>query len=285
MCVPLFFNNTARSARASRFRKWLENHCEHFSLIEPDSREDMQRRLAEQAAAGTPVVAVAGGDGTLGLAAGALCNTDTTLALYPAGTVNVFARQMGIQKNYDAAFRAMQGGKIREVDVFTLNGHPFLQMAGIGIDARSVELTTWKMKKKWKSMAYVISGARAMVEKQPHLTLRTDDGVTVEGRAILFGNGPLYGGSFTVFADATHTDGVLDVIVFKKATPSIIKECLISLVRGGFNQHRRGDFKYLRIKGAQVSTNGHAPCELDGDYVCNAPATIEFKGKLKVFEP
>ncbi len=285
MSIPLFFNNTARSTRASRFRKWLEGYQDLFTLIEPSSADDMRNKLKEQADLGVPVVAVAGGDGTLGVAADALCNSDTSLALFPAGTVNVFSRQMDIHKSFQLALKAVQGGKIREVDVFALNGKPFLQMAGIGIDARSVELTTWEMKKKWKSMAYVLSGARAMIEKQPHLTLVTDQGRTVEGRAILFGNGRLYAGSFEIFSEANNTDGLLDVIVFKKTTPFIIKECLLSLVYGGFNHHRYGDFEYLRITGGTVTTDSHAPCELDGDYAGNAPADITYCGKLKVFAP
>lgn len=45
--------------------------------MEPESSEDMLNRLAAQARSGAPAVAVAGGDGTLRLAARALCNTDT----------------------------------------------------------------------------------------------------------------------------------------------------------------------------------------------------------------
>ena len=64
MRIPLFFNNTARSARADRFRRWLDGHRDLFDVIEPESREDMLRHLAARADSGTPVVAVAGGDGT-----------------------------------------------------------------------------------------------------------------------------------------------------------------------------------------------------------------------------
>ena len=59
MRIPLFFNNTARSARADRFRRWLDGHRDLFDVIEPESREDMLRHLAARADSGTPVVAVA----------------------------------------------------------------------------------------------------------------------------------------------------------------------------------------------------------------------------------
>ena len=60
MKIPLFFNNTARSARAGRFRRWLDRHRDFFDVIEPESREDMLNHLVSQANSGAPAVAVAG---------------------------------------------------------------------------------------------------------------------------------------------------------------------------------------------------------------------------------
>lgn len=53
------------------------------------------------------------------------------------------------------------------------------------------------MKKKWKALTYVIAGARVCTEKQPRLTLTTDEGRILEGRSIIFGNGRKYGGRLT----------------------------------------------------------------------------------------
>lgn len=285
MRIPLFFNNTARSARADRFRRWLAGHRDLFDVIEPESREDMLRHLAARAAAGAPVAAVAGGDGTLGAAAEALCNTGTALALFPAGTMNVFSREMGMRQDFDHALHILNTGRPREVDLFAFNGRPFLQMAGIGADARAVELTTWEMKKKWKAFAYVIAGARVCMERQPRLTLSTDDGRVLEGGAILFGNGRRYGGPLNFFAEADNGDGLLDAVVFQYSIPSIIGECLIAAVHGGFHSRRHGHFEYIRMTGGTVTSSGHAACELDGDYAGNAPVRITRHGSLKVLAP
>ena len=158
-------------------------------------------------------------------------------------------------------------------------------MAGIGADGRSVELTTWEMKKKWKAFAYVIAGARAFTERQPFLTLTTDDGRVLEGRSIIFGNGRRYGGPMKLFAEANNEDGLLDAVVFKHAAPSIIRESLLALVHGGFHSLRYGGFEYVRMTEGQVAAIGHAACELDGDYAGDAPVQITRAGKLKVFAP
>lgn len=285
MRIPLFFNNTARSARAERFRRWLDRRRDLFDVIEPESRADMLHHLTARAASGAAVVAVAGGDGTLGVAAEALCNTGTALAPFPAGTMNVFSREIGIRQDFDHALHVLNAGRSRDVDLFAFNGRPFLQMAGIGADARAVELTTWEMKKKWKAFAYVIAGARACTERQPRLTLSTDDGRVLEGGAILFGNGRRYGGPLNFFAEAGNDDGLLDAVVFQRSIPSIIGECLVAAVHGGFHSRRHGRFEYIQMTGGTVTSAGQAACELDGDYAGNAPVRITRHGTLKVLVP
>lgn len=285
MRIPLFFNNTARSARADRFRRWLDGRRDRFDVIEPESREDMLRHLAARAEAGAPVAAVAGGDGTLGVAASALCNTETALALFPAGTMNVFSREMEIRQDFDDALHILDKGRTRKVDLFAFNGCPFLQMAGIGADARAVELTTWEMKKKWKAFAYVLAGFRVCTERLPRLTLTTDDGRVAEGRSIIFGNGRRYGGPLNFFAEADNGDGLLDAVVFQRSIPSIIGECLMAAVHGGFHSRRNGNFEYIRMTGGTVTATGQAACELDGDYAGNVPVCITRHGMLKVFAP
>ena len=249
MKIPLFFNNTARSARAGRFRRWLDRHRDFFDVIEPESREDMLNHLVSQANSGAPAVAVAGGDGTLGIAARALCNTETVLAPFPAGTMNVFSREIGIRPDFDHALHILNTGRFKNVDLFAFNGQVFLQMAGIGADARAVELTTWEMKKKWKAFAYVIAGARVCMEKQPRLTLTTDEGRVLEGRSIIFGNGRKYGGPLNFFAEADNSDGLLDAVVFRHSITSIIGEFLMAAVQGGFHSRRSGSFEYIRMTG------------------------------------
>lgn len=103
--------------------------------------------------------------------------------------------------------------------------------------------------KKWKALAYVIAGARVCTEKQPHLTLTTDEGRVLEGRSIIFGNGRKYGGPLNFFAEADNSDGLLDAVVFRHSITSIIGEFLMAAVQGGFHSRRSGSFEYIRMTG------------------------------------
>lgn len=157
-------------------------------------------------------------------------------------------------------------------------------MAGIGADARAVELTTWEMK-KMESPCLRNCRRPRLYGKQPHLTLTTDEGRVLEGRFIIFGNGRKYGGPLNFFAEADNSDGLLDAVVFRHSITSIIGEFLMAAVHGGFHSRRSGSFEYIRMTGGSVTSAGQASCELDGDYAGNAPIRITRPGSLKVFVP
>jgi diacylglycerol kinase family enzyme len=84
-----------------------------------------------------PVVA-GGGDGTVNAVAGALAGTDTALGVLPMGTLNHFAKDIGVPLNLEAAVRNLFTGQIDKVDVAEVNGRVFVNNSGIGLYPRIV---------------------------------------------------------------------------------------------------------------------------------------------------
>ena len=78
-----------------------------------------------------PVVA-GGGDGTVNAVAGKLAGTDTPLGVLPMGTLNHFAKDVGIPLNLAAAVRNLFTGQISKVDVGEVNGRVFVNNSGVG---------------------------------------------------------------------------------------------------------------------------------------------------------
>jgi len=79
------------------------------------------------------VVAV-GGDGTINEIIQELAGTETALAVLPSGTVNVWAREMGIPLDNFGARNILLKGQVRSIDLGQVDGRYFLLMAGIGFD-------------------------------------------------------------------------------------------------------------------------------------------------------
>lgn len=78
-------------------------------------------------------LAVAGGDGTISAAAGALAGTNLPLGILPMGTLNHFAKDLGLPLEVEAAAAVIAAGKTRKVDVAELNGRVFVNNSSIGL--------------------------------------------------------------------------------------------------------------------------------------------------------
>jgi diacylglycerol kinase family enzyme len=94
------------------------------------------REAADAVRRGSRVVVAAGGDGTVSGVAGALAGTDAALGVLPLGTLNHFAKDLGIPADLGEAARVIVAGRTRSVDVGEINGRSFVNNASIGMYAR-----------------------------------------------------------------------------------------------------------------------------------------------------
>jgi diacylglycerol kinase family enzyme len=80
-----------------------------------------------------------GGDGTISAAAGAAFRSGKALGVLPAGTMNLFARALGVPLELDQAVRALALASPRAVDIGTMNGRPFVHQYSVGLQAKVVK--------------------------------------------------------------------------------------------------------------------------------------------------
>lgn len=92
-------------------------------------------RVAREAAAtgGFDAIVAAGGDGTVSSVAGALTGGETPLAVLPLGTLNHFARDIGMPLELDKAALAIAAQHIERIDIGEVNGHFFINNSSIGL--------------------------------------------------------------------------------------------------------------------------------------------------------
>jgi diacylglycerol kinase family enzyme len=127
-------------AFAAAIRQTLEP-AGHSVTIDIVSGPDIAATLDTIASKrGVDIVLAGGGDGTISAAAGRLMNGKKALAILPAGTMNLFARGLGIPQTLDAALQSFATGEVVAVDMATANGQPFVHQFSIGLHARMVQL-------------------------------------------------------------------------------------------------------------------------------------------------
>ena len=96
--------------------------------------------VRDAVASGAPAVVAAGGDGTINAVASALVGSDTPLGVLPVGTLNHFAKDLGLPLGLEEAVAVIVVGKAVAVDVGEVNGRIFLNNSSLGVYPRIVEL-------------------------------------------------------------------------------------------------------------------------------------------------
>lgn len=283
---PLLFNPKARSQKGQRTFRFLMDHASRFYLCATNSSEEARDLAARFAAEGEPVVVAAGGDGTLNAVVSGLAGSRTSLGVIPAGTMNVFARELGIPfDNLAKAFDVLERGHVREIDLFEANGAPFVQMAGVGFDAMVIEETTWESKKVLGPLAYLLAAVKVLGEKPPRMEVICSDGRRVEGVAVLAGNGSLYGGQFRLFRKADNQDSMLDVLVFKESGYKQVLDSLKGLAQGGLDL--AASTEYFQCGDFTVVADREVPVQVDGELLGRSREVkfAESPRRLRVIAP
>src|SRR2546423_3824077 len=105
--------------------------------LEAQIRTTQQQAIAvavQTAVAESPdVLVAAGGDGTISAVAAALIGSPVALGVLPLGTLNHFAKDLGISPDLPAAVQVIADGHVQNLDVGSVNGQPFINNSSIGL--------------------------------------------------------------------------------------------------------------------------------------------------------
>lgn len=125
-----------RPAMQARLRQLMQAaglEPEFADLEKPGMKAAMARAMTD----GSEAIVAAGGDGTISFVGQALVGHDTPLGVIALGTMNLFARDLGIPlDDLPAAVAVLAAGQVRRVDVGDVNGHAFLCGSMLGLPAR-----------------------------------------------------------------------------------------------------------------------------------------------------
>ena len=129
--------------------------------------------LARHAANGeSPVVVAAGGDGTINAVASELVGTGKRLGVLPLGTLNHFAKDLGIPLDLASAIDVISQKTITHIDIGEVNGRYFLNNSGLGLYPRMVrerEQQQAQGRSKWLAF---FSALLIIIHRYPLLTVR-----------------------------------------------------------------------------------------------------------------
>lgn len=240
--ITLVINPRSGSGRAGKILPDVRRALPRMRIVELGGPSTGDYGAAiDEAAASSRVLAVAGGDGTVQRAASAAMHAGIPLAVFPAGTFNHFAKDLGMFP-LRTAIDAIRAGTVAKVDLGEVNGAVFVNTASIGAYTDFVSIREKYERKIGKPLAAVVAAIRTLgVAKAVRVRVDDLDGEKRDARfSLLFiGNGRYEPRGFAPVHRATLDDGKLDLRVLGVTRVRSRLRVFLDLFTGRIADNRR----------------------------------------------
>ena len=262
-----------RNCRGARDRKAVGRTLKRAGVkgkvhwLAPNQVQAWAKSAAEE---GADLVVIGGGDGTVSAAAGAIAGTATKLAVLPLGTLNHFARDLGIPLKADDAAKVIAAGRTRPVDVAEMNGRIFVNNSAIGVYPLMVVSRDLQRRRlgRSKRFAMLVASIRTLARfNHQRLTLTVNEQEAQVDTPLLFvGNNDYRIDIAAPGQRESLSDGRLSVLVMRKKTR---RGFLAATVRALLGRTRSDDMVQLKdVSRVQVaSQRGSLVVSMDGEVV------------------
>ncbi|SMH45123.1 lipid kinase [Mesorhizobium australicum] len=232
------------------------------------------------------LVIVCGGDGSVSSAAMAAIESGLPLGIIPMGTANDLARTLGISADLGRAADVIVAGKTRSIDVGTVNGHAFFNVASIGLSTELARSLDPGLKRRFGRFGYALAAAKVLSKANRFKARITEKGLQIDASTyqIAIGNGRHYGGGNIVEASASIDDGHLDL--YSLEMKNVWK---LALMLRSFRAGTHGAWSEVRTARCiefDIETDEEMAVNADGEIVTSTPAHFKVLPKaIAVFAP
>lgn len=216
-------------------------------------------------------IVICGGDGSLRFIISALLNTNVRVGIIPTGSGNGFARTAGIPRSINGALDVIFKGSALPVDAIMINNQLSCHLSGLGFDAQVAH--DFARQKKRGLKTYITQFTRNFFDIKNYYFEIDIEGkfLKEEALCICITNSNQFGNNFKIAPKASISDGLMDVIIFRKSAKI---RTVITLARQIFN----GKISRLREKNLEkkmvlyfqtpkitIRNLQAAPFHIDGD--------------------
>jgi YegS/Rv2252/BmrU family lipid kinase len=294
LVVPVIINAGAGGGHDDALRDALS---EHFSragmpanIIIAKAGAELEAAARKALASGARTIVAGGGDGTINAVASVVADSPAVLGVLPLGTLNHFAKDLGIPLELEDAVRNIAAGRIARVDIGEVNGKVFLNNSSIGIYPAIVRNRERQQRHnrrgKWLAFAWALLGA---LRRFPFMRVRMkiDQAETSRRTPFVFiGNNKYLMTGFDIGTRARMNEGVLGVYVTQRSGRLRMVALALRALFGKLAEAH--DFTMLSTREITIQTR-HARLAVatDGEVnVMQSPLRYRSRpGALKVLVP
>ena len=213
-------------------------------------------------------ILIAGGDGTINLVVNAMVKYDIfiPIAILPAGTANDLASFLSIPNSIEGMIEVAVGDNYTKLDVGTAGSRCFVNVLAIGMLVDISQKTDPNIKNTLGLPAYYLQSlAELPFARATQLSIRSAEmDIDTKVSAVIVMNGRSAGGFKNVAPLSEASDGLLDVIVFKKLIPPDLLPVLFAVMTG----HHTTDKRVVYFKTPRLRIESTVPLintDVDGE--------------------
>jgi YegS/Rv2252/BmrU family lipid kinase len=258
-------NASPVGGRVEAARRAAADAKEPTDIIVTESRGHARELTRAAVAHGARLVVAWGGDGTVNEVAAALASSAVPLGIVPAGSGNGLARALHLPRDPHQALLTALRGTPRRIDMGEIDGHPFVNLAGVGFDA-SVAAQFDEPRNVGRGFStYARIVGRSLITYEPlRYTIATLDW-RVDARALLvtFANGTQYGNNALIAPHARLDDGLLNLVIVEERSRLTTLAQVPRLFRGTIGQSP--DCTTREIADASISCDTLMTYHVDGE--------------------
>jgi diacylglycerol kinase (ATP) len=269
----------AEIERAARILKEAGISTELAPTTGPGSATKIAREAVEKHRG---MVIACGGDGTINEIVNGLAKSDVPMALLPAGTANILAKELRIPWDIPHASRLIAGGTVRRValgialatngTVMPTEGRYFLSVAGAGPDGAIVNGVHAELKKNTGMLAYWLEGFRQLFQYNfPEIRIQSG-GRERKATIIVVGRTVHYGGPFKITTGANLFNDQFEFLTNSRRSRLGYLACLPALWFGTLRE----------MKGIETWKATETVCEPTNGELVYAQVDGEPAGRLPI---
>lgn len=227
------------------------------------------------------VIAV-GGDGTLKLAAEVLLHSDIPLAVFPAGSANGMAREMGMPADLEECFKVLFEGETRRTDIIRINNkHICLHLSDIGMNAQLVKY--FEENDVRGKLGYAREVFKVLWRKRLMYVKIQKGSITLLRNAfmVVLANASMYGTGAKINPIGNLHDGYFEVVILRKL--SLMELFKMLFLNRPFNPEKT---ELLQADSLIMEVKNKAYFQVDGEYLgktTKVEAQIEKQSLLLIF--
>jgi diacylglycerol kinase (ATP) len=239
-------------------------------LLKTDGKNDQDRLAEEYLQINPERVLIAGGDGTIKLAAEALKSHNPIFGLIPAGSANGLSVDLDLPTDLESVLQIAFFGNPSRVDMVCINDRISIHLSDIGLNAALVK--NYEQGSIRGKLGYMIQGFTTLSEQYEPFDVHVEShevSIKTSARMVVIANSQKYGTGVVINPMGDVSDGKFEIVVLKS-----MDILLLGRIIAGNMPLDTGEVEIIQTDQARIQTDRPVHFQVDGEY-CGEEQLLE----------